>query len=42
MNKTLGTTCKVVGATVLIGVFVVAACLFSENSRTCYATSHSR
>lgn len=34
MNKTLSTTCKIIGATVLIGVCVVAACLFSESSRT--------
>lgn len=36
MNKTLGTTCKAVGATILIGVFVLAACLFSESSRSSY------
>lgn len=41
MNKTLGTTCKAIGATVLIGVFVVAACLFSESSRSYYPAGRS-
>ena len=36
MNETLGTTCKAVGATVLIGIFVLAACLLSECTRTTY------
>ncbi|WP_268891925.1 hypothetical protein [Eggerthella guodeyinii] len=36
MDKTLGTTCKAVGATVLIGIFVLVACLFSESSRSYY------
>lgn len=33
MDKTLSTTCKAVGATVTIGIFVLVACLFSESSR---------
>lgn len=36
MDKTLGTTCKAVGATVMIGIFVLVACLFSESSRSSY------
>ena len=34
MAKPLGTTCKVIGATVIIGMFALAACLFSESNRT--------
>ena len=34
MSKPLSIACKAVGATVIIGAFVLVACLFSESSRT--------
>lgn len=42
MNKTLGATCKAIGATVIIGAFVLAACLFSESGRSYYPASRVR
>ena len=42
MSKPLSIACKAVGATVIIGAFVLVACLFSESSRTMYPLSPNR
>ena len=42
MSKPLSIACKAVGATVIIGAFVLVACLFSESSRTRYPISRTR
>ena len=42
MSKPMSPTCKAVGATVIIGAFVLVACLFSESSRTRYPVGRTR
>ena len=42
MSKPLSIACKAVGATVIIGAFVLVACLLSESSRTMYPISRTR
>ena len=42
MGKKLGIAAKAIGATVVIGILVVGACLFSESSRSYYPGAQAR